>query len=199
MPKPHIGNIETEDKKPVGDAAAISRRQVLGIAGQAASAGVFAASAGMLVACGADDPPIREVRGGMVDMGGPDMRTGPSDLAPAVCMPKIATGAETLAVNQAKHFYNSGIREQSFFVVRDSRGFYALNDDCPHNHCRAAFNATALTFDCPCHGSRFNLDGTLRNGPAATPLNVFPMKRLTNGQLEVDICRFTTDRNGRVT
>jgi len=189
MSKQHEPKIETDDKNPAEDAA-LSRRQLLGIAGQAACAS-------MLTACGVEGPGPREIRGGMVDMS-VDF-AGPADLLPAPCAPKIATGAETLGVNQAKHFYDSGIREQSFFVVRDSRGFYALNDDCPHNHCRAAFNSAALTFDCPCHGSRFNLDGSLLNGPATIPLKLFPMKRLTNGQLEVDICRFTTDRNGRVT
>lgn len=192
----HTGQIETEDKKPEGDDGALSRRQMLAIAGQAATASV-------LVACG-DESPIREIRGGMADMArwdlrpGPDM-LGPQDLAPVPCMPKIATGAETLAVNQVKHFYNSGTREQSFYVVRDSAGFYALNDDCSHLHCRAVFNQAALTFDCPCHGSRFNFDGSLKNGPAPSPLNHFPMRKLGDGQLEVDVCRFSTDRSKRVT
>ena len=28
------------------------------------------------------------------------------------------------------------------------------------------------TIDCPCHGSKFNLDGTVANGPAQEPLEV---------------------------
>lgn len=191
MTKPPSGTIETDDKKPGADTA-LSRRQVLGIAGQAASAS-------LLIACGEEGPGPTEIRGGMVDMAPVDLRSGPFDLLPTPCMPKIATGAETLGVNQVKSFTDSGFADRSFQVVRDSRGFYALNDDCPHNHCRAIFNTAALTFDCPCHGSRFNLDGTVRQGPASSPLKLFPMRRLGNGQLEVDVCRFTTDRNGRVT
>ena len=46
---------------------------------------------------------------------------------------------------------------------------FAIN--CSHLGCSIALNPTANTFDCPCHGSRFNLDGTVLHGPAAHPLS----------------------------
>jgi len=37
---------------------------------------------------------------------------------------------------------------------------------CPHMKCNLVFNKEEETWDCPCHGSRFNLDGKLIEGPS---------------------------------
>ena len=36
--------------------------------------------------------------------------------------------------------------------------------------CPLTFNKREKTWDCPCHGSRFNIDGNLIEGPASTNL-----------------------------
>jgi len=60
----------------------------------------------------------------------------------------------------------------SGFVVKDSAGkVNVLAINCSHLGCSVALNSDAKTFDCPCHGSRFNLDGTVLHGPAAYPLS----------------------------
>lgn len=47
--------------------------------------------------------------------------------------------------------------------------FKAFSSTCTHKGC--AVNKIADgTIDCPCHGSKFNLDGTVANGPATKPL-----------------------------
>lgn len=40
---------------------------------------------------------------------------------------------------------------------------------CPHMGCRLTWNPTEATWDCPCHGSRFDRLGQLITGPAQTP------------------------------
>lgn len=41
---------------------------------------------------------------------------------------------------------------------------------CPHMKCNLVFNKEEKTWDCPCHGSRFTLDGDVIEGPAKEPL-----------------------------
>jgi glycine/D-amino acid oxidase-like deaminating enzyme/nitrite reductase/ring-hydroxylating ferredoxin subunit len=56
-------------------------------------------------------------------------------------------------------------------VCRDDQGVvHSLCAVCPHLGCIVAWNECELTWDCPCHGSRFAADGTLIAGPAEEDL-----------------------------
>ncbi len=56
-------------------------------------------------------------------------------------------------------------------VYRDEDGtLHTLSAICPHMGCVVHFNSAEKTWDCPCHGSRFDAKGKVINGPAVTDL-----------------------------
>ena len=56
-------------------------------------------------------------------------------------------------------------------AFRDEQGqVHAVSAVCTHMGCLVGWNATDRTWDCPCHGSRFALDGEVIHGPATQPL-----------------------------
>lgn len=56
-------------------------------------------------------------------------------------------------------------------VYRDPDGaLSALSPVCTHLKCIVHWNGVERTWDCPCHGSRFDLDGQVVEGPALVPL-----------------------------
>ncbi len=48
---------------------------------------------------------------------------------------------------------------------------YIVDTTCTHLGCELNFNSFEKTWDCPCHGSRFNYDGSILDGPAIRPLH----------------------------
>jgi len=56
-------------------------------------------------------------------------------------------------------------------VYRDEAGdLHAVSARCTHLGCLVRFNDAELAWECPCHGSRFAVDGSVIQGPANKPL-----------------------------
>jgi glycine/D-amino acid oxidase-like deaminating enzyme/nitrite reductase/ring-hydroxylating ferredoxin subunit len=57
-------------------------------------------------------------------------------------------------------------------VYRDVNGVvHQRSAVCKHLGCIVRFNPDETTWDCPCHGSRYGVDGHVVNGPAMSPLD----------------------------
>jgi glycine/D-amino acid oxidase-like deaminating enzyme/nitrite reductase/ring-hydroxylating ferredoxin subunit len=57
-------------------------------------------------------------------------------------------------------------------VYRHEDGtLHAVSLRCTHLGCLVRFNAAERSWDCPCHGSRFAMDGSVLEGPAVRPLD----------------------------
>lgn len=62
-------------------------------------------------------------------------------------------------------------RGERVAVYRDERGaLHAVSAVCTHMGCQVHFNEAEQTWDCPCHGSRYDVKGKVLNGPAVRAL-----------------------------
>lgn len=61
---------------------------------------------------------------------------------------------------------------QKMAVYRDEQGtLHRRSAVCPHLKCIVAWDSTEHTWNCPCHGSRFDAYGKVLNGPANSDLS----------------------------
>jgi glycine/D-amino acid oxidase-like deaminating enzyme/nitrite reductase/ring-hydroxylating ferredoxin subunit len=61
-------------------------------------------------------------------------------------------------------------------VYRNGEGqLSAVSPVCTHLGCFVHWNTAERSWDCPCHGSRFDPMGRVLNGPATTPLETKPL------------------------
>ncbi len=66
------------------------------------------------------------------------------------------------------------VKDTNILFIRDSETtIRALDPVCTHLGCIVGFNGKAKRIDCPCHGSKYDLDGKVIHGPAAKPLKTY--------------------------
>ncbi len=68
-------------------------------------------------------------------------------------------------------------------LIHSQAGFQAISLVCPHLGC--SVKAQPDGFQCPCHGSRFDADGGLVNGPASRPLTPLRVEVRPDGHVWV--------------
>jgi nitrite reductase/ring-hydroxylating ferredoxin subunit len=80
--------------------------------------------------------------------------------------------------------------EGRLFVANAGGHLFALSQKCPHLGCRVPFCDSSGRFECPCHGSKFDLGGEWIQGPAPRGMDRYDLS-LDNGALLVDTSKLT--------
>jgi nitrite reductase/ring-hydroxylating ferredoxin subunit len=77
------------------------------------------------------------------------------------------------------------INEGRLYIVNVDGDLLALFQKCPHLGCRVPFCESSGRFECPCHGSVFNLAGERIQGPTPRGMDRYPLEE-DGGRLVVD-------------
>lgn len=102
---------------------------------------------------------------------------------PLVSAPKLAVDLDTSikGLLAGYHLFSCGREEdleyghggivrkgfRRYGCYRDEQGkFHRISLRCPHMGCELLWNSDEKSWDCPCHGSRFDYDGRLIDNPA---------------------------------
>lgn len=103
--------------------------------------------------------------------GGPTFVEGNADTATSMVggyLAKKPKDYDALAPGEAAVLKVGG---ENVAACRDEDGtLHAVSAVCTHLGCLVGWNETDRSWDCPCHGSRFELDGAVIHGPAVAPL-----------------------------
>ncbi len=74
----------------------------------------------------------------------------------------------------------------SIYIIHSQEGFFSLSAVCTHLGCLTTWAAELKQITCPCHGSKFNQNGAVIEGPAPKPLPWLKMWMNDDGELLVD-------------
>ena len=82
----------------------------------------------------------------------------------------------SMKLEKNKNFYQRAkvIKEngKDIGVYSDGKKEYRVYNKCPHMGCSLLFNEGDKTWDCPCHGSRFTIQGDVISGPSTYSIRI---------------------------
>ncbi len=95
---------------------------------------------------------------------------------------KLNLGSASKFAPGTASFVNAG----RLWVANAEGHLFAISQKCPHLGCRVPFCESSGRFECPCHGSVFDIAGEWISGPSPRGLDQHPLT-LEEGQLVVDL------------
>jgi Rieske Fe-S protein len=100
---------------------------------------------------------------------------------------EVRVGPEELPDRASAPFHSMDGR---FYLFLRENEPIALYTRCTHRSCLVRWENDDSEFQCPCHGSRFDRDGLVINGPAERPLERMTVEQMEDGSVVV----FTGER-----
>lgn len=104
--------------------------------------------------------------------------------------PKVLFEPSTTFIAGSPLDFTDGVvrfnKEKRAYVVGAPGGVYAMSAVCTHLGCITRYKSDERAIACPCHGSRFDLEGNVTHGPAPRPLPWLDIIEDANGNLVVD-------------
>lgn len=83
--------------------------------------------------------------------------------APEISLEKLPSGTAQIIEHEG----------EKCGVYRDQSGkLFWVDTRCPHLGCELSWNPDELSWDCPCHGSRFHYNGKRIDGPAEVDISI---------------------------
>jgi Rieske Fe-S protein len=105
----------------------------------------------------------------------------------------VPTAERVVDLGPAGNFANDGVyatfENQGFFVVRKGSQLFALSAFCTHRRCKVATESDH-SFYCRCHGSAFDPNGKVTEGPAKRDLPQLSVVVNDKGHLLVKVPPF---------
>ncbi len=86
----------------------------------------------------------------------------------------------SLAENAALKTTGNSMIVQNILIINTGTGIVALTSICTHQGCTVGYHSGAGDIECPCHGSIFSTTGSVINGPASSPLHLYPVSQTGN-------------------
>ena len=105
-----------------------------------------------------------------------------------------SAGGTKLPVGSPKNFdpgTSTYLPEGRLYVVNAKGDLFALSQKCPHLGCKVPFCESSGRFECPCHGSKFDLAGEYIAGPAPHGMDRYKLEVRAN-TVVVDTGALTT-------
>jgi nitrite reductase/ring-hydroxylating ferredoxin subunit len=103
--------------------------------------------------------------------------------------PEAAAGGGVIDAGAVSDFEKEGsvayFLNGRFYVTNHQGGLRALYQKCPHLGCRVPFCSSSQQFECPCHGSIYNVIGEYLDGPAPRGMDRFEIS-IENDRVMVD-------------
>lgn len=107
--------------------------------------------------------------------------------------PPISRTSSPLIIAGPPEIFPEGLtplQEGAAFIGRDAGGLFALSAVCTHLGCTVARSGDELT--CPCHASRFSIDGAKLSGPASQALPYLHLELNPAEEVVVDLSKTET-------